>query len=84
MLCAEADVAGFGFSFGPENLVVLDEFLLFVFKDCSFIFFVGKGYKSVADSFIFASRARNEACFSLDLSDVVLNVEGSGASGQIA
>ena len=82
MLCAEADVAGLGFSFGPENLVVLDEFLFFIFKDSSFIFFIGKGYKSVADSFIFVSRARDEACFSLNLFDVVLNIKGSGALGQ--
>jgi len=84
VLCAEADMAGLGFSFGPVNLVVFDEFLLFVFKDSFFIFFIGKGYKSIADSFIFVSRVRDEACFSLNLFDVVLNVKGSGASGQVA
>ena len=83
-MCAKADMTSLGFSFGPEDLIVFDVFFLFVFKDSSFVFFIGKGYKSVADSFVFASRARNEACFSLNLFDVVLNIEGSGASGQIA
>ena len=76
-------MAGFGFNFGSEDFVVFDEFLLFIFENSSFILFISESYEGVADSFIFASRARNEACFSLDLSDVVLNVKGSGVSGQI-